>query len=54
LRSRNKLKNLSGKAEKLRELNAHFAKVREVLGTAKNAKDARRGLRRLRLKWRGR
>ena len=42
-----RLKSLSGEAEKLRELNTHFAKVREVLGTAKNAKDAEKRLKAL-------
>ncbi len=42
-----KLKRLSGEAEKLRELNTHFVKLREVLGTAKNAKDAEKRLKAL-------
>jgi len=39
-----KLKSLSEKAEKLRELNTHFVKLRKVLGTAKNAEDAEKKL----------
>ena len=44
VKNAHKLKSLSEKAEKLRELNTHFAKLREVLGTAKNAKDAEKRL----------
>lgn len=42
-----KLKRLGGEAEKLRELSTHFTKVREVLGTAKNARDAEKRLKAL-------
>lgn len=46
-RNIHRLKELGGNAEKLRELNASFVQVREVLGTAKNAKDAEEKLKKL-------
>ena len=42
VKNAHKLKSLSEKAEKLRELNTHFMKLREILGTAEDVKDTER------------
>lgn len=47
VKSSHKLKGLGEKAEKLRELNTYFVKLREILGTARDAEDAERRLRAL-------
>ncbi|MEM3564926.1 MAG: hypothetical protein QXR19_16985 [Candidatus Jordarchaeaceae archaeon] len=41
VKNSHKLKVLGEKAEKLREPNTHFVKLREILGTARGAEDTR-------------